>query len=765
MTGRQLSVALVLVVGAGLAWWFSTGSAPSETEPATTQPESGPEPAIAGEAALRGGGSDTPQPARPTRYEQLVKRAGAGTPDEKHAVWRDIKALYEAGQVPLERLVALALRTEGIGNDELRAWALAELIKQKPASNRFLTEILEAGLGVDEKRQDQIAHIIRKWGVITKAQVPITKQLFEHKATEYWLKRVLVDAMDELGPDALPLAPHLMDWVRKVLVDRSKSAKEAAEAGISVSWDHVEYDVEGVLGDMGDAVVPILVERLKRAWAQPDSDAMDDMWDPVGIYADAIASSGDLGIQTLMDLLATVDPDDRSTIIHALKWVDGPNETIRLAFVDLLKDGDAWTRRQAAEALSKHGSASIPALLAALSDSDSNVRRAATRSLQGLKVPPEQALDALMRLVNGADGRAALSAAAAVAKFEVEAVRALPKAIEWLGRSEDWERGQWAELVGALGRKDPGQLLRAFEAASARGREGLIYALDFMARPYPDEITRMLEQALQGASGVTQVRAAALLIAQGHKDALGPLIAGFDSEDPLTRTLATSGLAHGGPGAAHLLPRMLERVGRDDLFYGRVGGPGGEIRESGALDEAIQALGKFDLDRMLELIDHEDFDTYYAARNAFTAAREDGLAFLTRHWKDASDSRKRAMLDIAKSGMFDRGGKGGSYRAAALEFIRLALRDKVAAMRMQGIESLYRAPDMTPEVLPVLIGLLADSNLEIANTAGYRIQALGAAAKPVEAELRALAPKVHESVRAYIRKALAAIEDAGKETK
>ncbi|MDJ0973316.1 MAG: HEAT repeat domain-containing protein [Planctomycetota bacterium] len=766
MKAPPLLFTLALMVAAGAVWWFMDAQQASAPDAATDTAPDAPADAPSSEAALQGTADardDAPKP--PSRVDRLVTQATDRDSTKRHEAFRALKAAYEAGKVPLERLVRWALGQEAAGNGELKAWAIQELARRKPDSLALVPKVLEHALGGTEAAQNAAAEVVRALGEVRAEDLPLVQKIFEHEQSEYWIERVLIDAMDELGPAVLPLAPVLMDWVTELLVDRAKSQREAMEAGISVSWDHVEYDVERLLGKMGEDVIPLLIERLEKAFARPKGDTDDlTMWEPEGVYADALIRVGERGIQALIALLDRAPKDDRSTIVNALTWADGPNETIRQALLGLLTSDDDWTRREAAEGLGKHGKASIPALLEALGDANAGVRKYAAQSLKKLGVGPEDALTSLRAMLDGDDKWAALTAAETIAGFGRAGLPALPRILELLAASDGYLHEQYAQHVAVLGAHDPGALAAAYEAGSAPLQRGLVEAACVMNRPLPAPIQQLLVAALSSADARTQIIAAEYLMGQGHEGALGPLLRGFDSKDGYVRTMATHGLAHAGAAAAHLLPRMLERLERTDLYSAR--GPGLDgISEESALDRAIEALGRYDFERMFELIDHAEFDVYYAAREAFTAAGPEGLRWLLPRWDGAAQARKLAMLEICSTAWYRKGAEGEAWKAAARPIARKALADASAAVRAKAVDKLVRDPTMVAEVLPVVLKLLDGPSKDIAHGAGYRLRSLGAKAAPIEAELRALKQHPDETVRRYVLQTLDAIEDAAKASK
>ena len=255
-----------------------------------------------------------------------------------------------------------------------------------------------------------------------------------------------------------------------------------------------------------------------------------------------------------------------------------------------------------------------------------------------------------------------------------------------------------------------------------------------------------------------RIHAAARLAAEGRRDVLAEILAGFRSKDGPTRALATAALPHFGRDAAHLLPELLERLARQEALWLPPVGGSHEQGEEEAIDAAVRALGPYDLPRLFELLGHEDFDLSYAARSAFVAAGRDGIAFFETVWGAAAAAQRTQMLDVA------RGAFHGQADPALQEDVRhLATRglaDPDPRVRLQAAKTLDRDPSSVDRRLDVLAVLLDDESIHTVRMAAYLISAQGARAARVEAALKEHAAHPDDETRGYVRTAVEAIEDA-----
>ncbi len=174
MQARYLIAVILIVAGAASAWWFVrttpadpdvAADAPDATQPPTTVPS---------EPALHGAGADAPRDGVETDpLARLVKQAASADSDARHTAFRKLKALYEDGKVPLERLVNWALRVEAGGNGELVQWALSELSNRKPDILEYLPRILAHAHGASKQSQDAVTAVLRKLAEIRGEDVAL----------------------------------------------------------------------------------------------------------------------------------------------------------------------------------------------------------------------------------------------------------------------------------------------------------------------------------------------------------------------------------------------------------------------------------------------------------------------------------------------------------------------------------------------------------------------------------------------------------------
>lgn len=715
-----------------------------------------------GPVAVLRGRSASSGPREPLPWlDDLRDRARSADGADRHAALRVIKK--RAAEIPLETLLdwALTPQPEG-GSDALAALARNLLGEREPESMALLPEILRAGLGASEGVQEAVAQTLRALEGLDATHVPHVLALFEDDATTYWLKRTLVGEVGDLGEALLPLAPHLVDFGVQVLKERAESMRQAMAAGIHVQWDHVEYDVQRLLAAMGPDVVRLLAARLE-ALAQAKCEVANadtlSIFDPLGFVAGALGDSGLEGRRALARLLGHDDEEVRYEAAWALAHCDADLEPG--FFLDplqaALSDSDSRVRRSATEALGRCGEAGVPHLLAALADQDADVRKAAADALARHGVEAKHALPPLVAMLGGDDDFAALSAARTLGTCGAHAVPALDALLRRVRTEDVWFRHRFATAAALVAVHQPGTLTAAWASGDALMRVALLRVIKESESPSP-AWNPLLDRALEDPDLRVRAHAAALLAAAGRRDVLPALIAGMQSEDGATRTAATAALAAFGEAAVHLLPDLLERLGNEERLWTPSGAGVYDQGEETALDIAIRAIGRYDLPRMYELLTNEDFNRRYVAITAFQAAGMEGLTYFDRAWETATPALRQELLDVAQ---FAFTGKGSHEMIQAVRKLAdRGLSDPSARVRLQAVETLRRVPEAVDRCLDVLVELLGETDIHTVRMAAYRISTRSAHAARLEPLLREHAAHPDDETRGYIRTTLEAIEDA-----
>lgn len=781
----------LLLLAAAATWWAHEAaqregtrheSAEHRASEADATHASAPARGAATAPALRAPGPAAPRSAAdgpPERVRALV--SAAGSPDEatREAALERLRALHAEEPFPLGWFVAWLLLDVPEGRVHLAAgWAEQVLGARRDETLALLAEILDEAVDAAGTTQERVGRVLLKLrggrygsaAVLGKDHMPQVARIFAQPGREYGLARDLVYVLDGVGPTSVPLAPVLVDYVGRVLADREVAAREAMEAGISVSWDHVEFDVERLLGAMGPAVVPVLVAWLEETYAAEGPDP--DRWDaPTGIVAGALAEVGDAGIRALLGL--AVDPRTRvrNDACWALAGVRKANERVRGGLLVLLRDEDPHIRSRAATALTRHGDASIPDLLRTLADPEPRVRSAASRSLSHLGVDAADALAPLLRNLEGADRGAAIAAAEALAAFGRPGLPALPTMLARMDTDDHWLRIQVGQAAARLAGLAPGMVVAAWQQASVHGRRGLIHMLVFDGvvgeDPGDGRLAALIEGALADRDLLVRVTAANAMVASARPRGLAVLREGFGAKDGAARAIATRGLARAGAAAVDLVPVIIERLrNREGLHAPGPLARGGATDEGDALDEALVALGVHDPERMAGLLGDETWSLSYAAEQSFERQGPRGLVWLAGAWDRATPVQRLAIQGVARDAFYKQSSaEGPAWVEAGRALARKGLADADPAVRLSAVEALSLDKSGGPAlVLPVILELIGDESEDIRQGAAFQLHTLGKAAAPHRAQIAARAASTTDTELADALRAVLALidEEAGK---
>jgi len=230
------------------------------------------------------------------------------------------------------------------------------------------------------------------------------------------------------------------------------------------------------------------------------------------------------------------------------------------ALILALNDENSYVRRSAAEALGKIGnSQAVDALILALNDKDSYVRRSAAEALG--KIGNSQAVDALILALNDKDSYVRRSAAEALGKIgNSQAVDALILA---LNDENSYVRRSAAEALGKIGNSqavdalilalnDENSYVRR-SAAEALGKIGNSQAVDALILALNDENSYVRRSAAEALGKI------------GNSQAVDALILALNDEDSHVRRSAAEALVK--IGSPELLPRLTPYLKTDNKLY------------------------------------------------------------------------------------------------------------------------------------------------------------------------------------------------------
>ncbi|MGE0553915.1 MAG: HEAT repeat domain-containing protein [Gemmatimonadales bacterium] len=251
----------------------------------------------------------------------------------------------------------------------------------------------------------------------------------------------------------------------------------------------------------------------------------------------ALTRAQDTGVVVaLIAALADSDVEVRRAVARAL----GEHKDLRAipAFTQALDDGDAEVRRAAIEGLSEfRDRRTVPAMISALDDGSAEVRRAAANALGELSAP--EAYDALVRATRDSDAEVRYGAISALA--ELEDRRAVPTLVDALADRSSDVRRRAADALGDL--EDPRAVPALTGLLDDRDPEVRQEALEGLAHLELDRLPAKVVALLGDADA--DVRQAALEAVARHPDpsavaAIRPLMA---DASPEVRRAAVEALA------------------------------------------------------------------------------------------------------------------------------------------------------------------------------------------------------------------------------
>ncbi len=738
-----------VVIVAGLVVWLllDTDAAPPASdavEPGATAPAAAPSLAAPARA---------PEPTDPWR--RLLRRLR----DNENAkqgglLFDELMERHRATPLTIEELLELALLPAKEDYTRWARWARGELRDRREEANPHLPRVLELLAHDDAAQRAAAAGTIAYFAPLEAAHVPLMVKALDPEPIPYVVGRNLVNATKGMGAELLPLAPHFIRFVAEVL--KSRNEEERNFAG-SISWDHVEYDVDERLAAMGPDAIPVLLEAIERyaaerrkakEHAEDGLDVIGGMWNPTRWCVRTLREFGpEEAAPVALQLLRHDDPEVRGHAGNVLEGLKLKREDIRLQLEADLRATDPGIRRHAAQLLRTQGTAAAEALQEALADEDKSVRKAAARSLAELGVRYDSAVASLIAVVEGRDMFKALTAARTIVKWGPKAAGpAMPTLIRaW--RGDDWHDLRLAKLLAPLVAKDPGILQAAFADGAPLVQAGVAQTIRRL--PTLDASSKqILEQAIRSRDRATRIQAAAALARHGERGHMGVLADGLASGNQALIIAAAEGLVHYGREATSLLPKLMASLEQAH----KAGGYKDDI--DGALTDAIRVVGAFDLDFMRPLLVHESVEFKVTAMRAFQRAGLQGLARIEQAWPEASSDMRSEMLDVA-SGLLRRTGVGPGTRDAAWQIVVRASEDPAAQVRKESLYQLAREVGTYADALDLLVARIGDSSDDVAGTATYLIKERALKVHRV----RAVLEEHRDHKNAYVRRNVRAILD------
>ncbi|MDQ7780410.1 MAG: HEAT repeat domain-containing protein [Planctomycetota bacterium] len=332
-------------------------------------------------------------------------------------------------------------------------------------------EVIEKMKTADESDLFGLAGELSLHGEAAVKAVPaLLEALSRIEYLENKLPWVLRDTICAIGPSAIApvlralkdAKPEMRNAAAYVIVYFGPEAREAVADLTALLEDKVArcYAVHalGAIRDQAAAAVPALVKCLD------DSDAsfraaVAGALGSVGPKAEAAlapllktlgdskanvraAAAGALGAiksaRPVPDLIKAMNDDDdrvKDAAMQALGEIGPPAAEAVPALVEMMRCS------QACDALSKIGSASVPALIKAMNDDDYRVKHGAMRALGEMVPPAAEAILALVEMIEDSEARDAL---------EKMGSACVPALMKTLGNANGEVRGNCVKVLGRL---------------------------------------------------------------------------------------------------------------------------------------------------------------------------------------------------------------------------------------------------------------------------------------------------------------------------
>jgi len=433
--------------------------------------------------------------------------------------------------------------------------------------------------------------------------------------------------------------------------------------------------------------------------------ALPGLWLRDATFA-ALTQAGRPAIPALLRALKDRDSHVRRAAASALGRISDPQAVPVL--LQALEDRDSGVRYATAGALGEIGSPqAVPALLWALEDSDSDVRWAVADSLAEIGGP--QAVPALLRALEDSDSDVRQAAAGALGEIgDSQAVSALLRTLE------DRDRRVREAAARALERMGDPQavpaLLRALEDSNWGVRQAAAEALGQMGDP---RAVPALLQALADSDRDVRRAAAGALGEVGDPQAVPALLRALEDSDPGVHLAAAGALGEvGDPQAVSALLRALKDSDSDVRqvaaeALGRMGDP-----------QAVPAL--------LRALEDSNSDVRWATAEALgRMGTPQAVPTLLRALEDSDSGVRRAAA----------GALGEVGDPQAVPALLRALVDSDSVLRRAAAGALGEIGDL--QAVLALLRALEDSNWGVRRAAA---EALGRIGDPqaVSALLRVL---------------------------
>jgi len=415
------------------------------------------------------------------------------------------------------------------------------------------------------------------------------------------------------------------------------------------------------------------------------------------------------------------------------------------ALIAALKDSDSRARCAAAEALGDRESGvpaakeAVPALIAAIKDSDRRVRRAARKALRKIGPAAKKAVPALIAALNDGDANVRRAAAYALGKTGPAAKEAVPALIAALKNNHYLDRNLVAEAledIGPAAKEAVPALIAALKDSDWRVRKFAAKALGDIG-PAAKEAVPALIAALKDSDWRVGKFAAKALgdIGPAAKEAVPALIAARRDSDWFLQEAAVKALIGIGPEAVPALTAELSELKNYDRLSQK------------AIVEALVEIGSEAVPALIAALKDRNSDVRFGAAEALGKIGSEAVPALIAALKDRESSVRfravHALVEIGPAGK------------EAVPALIVAIEDRNPNVRLIAVEALGK---IGLEAVPALIAALKNRDKHVRYSAIEALEEIGPAAKEAVPALIVALKDRDSNVRYQAGKALRAIQ-------
>lgn len=543
-------------------------------------------------------------------------------------------------------------------------------------------------ISAEHSSEERIAAIrhLEELGTFADSAVPYLVKVLADPHPD--IRSAAVSALEEIDSEwsRSEAARNVIPDLIKSLFNKDKSARNAAVEALE------KIDPEWARSEAARGVIPNLMSAL----FDKDKNTQMASVGALGKMGPAAAKAA----PSLIRLLSNEDKDIRSAAAAALGEIGSAAEEAVPHLIKAMADSHVLT--PAAEALEKIGSAGIPELVKALSDSEKNVRTGSANALDA--IDPEW-------------------------RNSDSAREAVPELLKTLTDSFSSGRGIAVEALGAIGPSEAlPHLINVLADTEEQVRDGAKTALDKIDPQWPQSedarnATLKFVEALTDADKGARDAA---------REALSKIDPKWEQSEPVRKSMprfvkalsnplnsircaGAESLGALGSMAAKAVPYLIKATADNDR----------DVREA-----AKSALKKIDpewqksesavkaLPRLVKELGEEDWRIRNAAAAALGEMGATGVKTIPYLVKMLTDSDKRiretAIASLGKIHPKWRETKG--TRKAIPHFLN-ALGDSKWIVRVSAVEALGEIGPPAADTAPYLMKALKDSILDVQNAA------------------------------------------------